>query len=80
MEKKRKVHFALHPRFDILFTIGDDNYLRIFNTKTHRWRYNINLGITPTAIAIHPVTGSTLMIGFANGYIYQYDSNIEKNK
>jgi len=69
MEKKRKIFFAIHPRFDILFSIGDDKYLKIWNTETNKWRKQRYLGWNPTAIAIHPITGNILMIGFENGYI-----------
>ena len=53
-----------------MFTIGDDRYLKVWNTSTNKWRYQRYLGqVTPTAIAIHPTHGDILMIGYKNGYI-----------
>ena len=65
-----------------MFTVGDDKYLKIWDTdaNAHKWQMQVYLGWIPTAIAIHPITGNILMIGFKNGYINQYDSLIHKNK
>ncbi len=78
MEKQRKVFFAIHPKFDILFTVGDDCYLKVWNTERKEWKFQKHLGYQhpPTSIAIHPVHGNLLMIGQSNGHITQYDSQI----
>lgn len=81
MQHSRKVYMAIHPKFDIMFTVGDDCYLKIWNTKDKKWRFQKFLGerFTPTSIAIHPAHGDILMIGFVNGQILQYESNIREN-
>ena len=80
-EKQRKVFIAIHPKYDIMFTVGDDCYLKIWNTKSKKWRFQRFLGdrFPPTSIAIHPTHGDILMIGYANGHITQFESNIRPN-
>ncbi len=76
MKKQRKVFFTIHPKYNVMFTIGEDDYLRVWNTEKHTNLKSVALQFVPTSIACHPGSGDVLMIGFNNGEIFQYDSNI----
>ena len=78
MVKKRKIFFTIHPKYNVMFSIGEDSYLRVWNTETHEMAKERALSLMPTSIAVHPVSGDILMIGYHTGDIYQYDSNIKQ--
>jgi len=35
MDRKRRIFFTLHPKFDLMFTVGNDNFLRIWDIENH---------------------------------------------
>ena len=80
MVKKRKIYFTLHPKQNVMFSIGEDSYLRVWNTEKHVMAKERALSLQPTSIAVHPMSGNILMIGYHTGDIYQYDSKVKQHE
>jgi len=51
MEKKRKIYLTYHPKFNVIFTIGEDSFLRVWNADKHTQEKAIQLDGIPTSIA-----------------------------
>ena len=63
-----------------MFSIGEDSYLRVWNTEKHVMAKERALSLQPTSIAVHPMSGNILMIGYHTGDIYQYDSKVKQHE
>ena len=74
----KKVYFALHPSETCMVSVGDDQFMCVYDTASNRLLRSENLGQTPTAIKFSP-EGDLLIIGFANGDLQYFDSKIRKN-
>ena len=55
---------ATHPNLsDIYVTVGDDSTLRVWNVRTDKMMYSIELGWPARSVCFHP-SGEILAIGF----------------
>ena len=78
---QQKVLYVLHPKLNIMFSIGEDQYLCIWDiekcTLLKQVRQDIK-DITPTALKITP-DGDILAIGFNNGVVLLYECKVTAN-
>ena len=77
----KKVYFALHPRDNILVTVGEDNNLFMHSLDQNELLAVLNFERTPTALRFSP-NGEILIIGFQNGdlNVYESRSSLQKPK
>lgn len=73
----KKLMIAMHPKLDILVTIGNDKMLCLWNTKNMTRVHRKNLGKLPTCIKWNP-DGTLLVVGFDDGMLKIYESKIGK--
>jgi WD40 repeat protein len=61
-----------------MVTVGEDKILSLFDLNNNKFVKCISLEKTPTVAKFTP-NGELLIVGFANGDILVYDSQIIKN-
>lgn len=80
---QQKVLYALHPKLDIMFTVGEDQYLCVWDiekcTLLKQVKQDIKDSI-PTALKITTTPdGEILAIGFNNGTVILQDARMSTN-
>ncbi len=74
----KKVHIALCPIQPIMFSIGEDSALFIWDTEKNSLLDLRELPFRPTAIKFSP-DGNLLVVGFINGMVWILDAKIDRN-
>lgn len=80
---QQKVLYALHPKLDIMFTVGEDQYLCVWDIEKCTLLKQVKQDMkdsTPTALKITTMPdGEILAIGFSNGTVYILDAKMTAN-
>jgi WD40 repeat protein len=79
-QSQKRVFFALHPRFDILLSLGEDQNLFLWDTEKNKIITSKVLGYIahPTAVKFNK-DGDIIVIGFSDGLVIFLDSKIIKS-
>lgn len=79
-QQHRRVFFVLHPVFDIMFSLGEDQNLFLWDTEKNKIITSKMLGYIafPTAMKFNK-DGDILVIGFSDGLVIFLDSKIIKS-
>jgi len=76
---QQRVLFALHPKLNVMFTVGEDQFLCIWDIDKNILLKQVKQdNVTPTALKITP-DGEILAIGFNNGMVVLQDVKMTAN-
>lgn len=73
----KKVHMSVHPKMNILVTIGNDKMLCLWHTSNMELIHRMNLGVVPTFVKWNQ-DGTLLVVGFHNGNVKIFESKASK--
>ncbi len=76
---QQRVLYAVHPKLNVMFTVGEDQYLSIWDIDKCTLLKQVKQdNVTPTALKITP-DGEILAIGFNNGMVVLQDVKMTAN-
>jgi len=75
---QQRVLFALHPYASVMYTVGEDQHIYVWDIEKSKLLLMNNQGLTPTALKLSQ-NGDLLAVGFINGTIVILDARVNLN-
>ena len=75
---QQRVLFAIHPYSNVMYTVGEDQHIYMWDTEKSKLLMMNNQGLTPTALKLSQ-NGDILAVGFANGTFVLLNSKMNSN-
>ncbi len=77
-KRQQRVLYALHPYLQVMYTIGEDQHLYLWDIEKSKLLSVVNQGLMATAIKLSP-NGEILAVGFINGTFVLLDAKMDTN-
>ena len=74
----QRVMFALHPYSQIMFTVGEDQHICLWDIEKSKLLLISNQNLTPSTLKLSS-NAEILAVGFTNGTVVLLDAKIENN-